>query len=300
MTWTTRVPQEADLPELRDLIDAQEGGLDPKHKPASPSWPVELLRGHNDTPHNLVWTDENDTIRAWASMQPDAHRSRIEIELFRDPEFPDLAVVWEWCLDLARREFEGWVLWPTANHLDDEMARVFQDTGFALLRKYFLLTRVLGGDEFPELPPGVSVDVIDSDDDFAEWHAAHQDAFSTHFGFTPRPAEQWIPHFREADAADPQGRFLLRFDGRVAGFVSCTNDNAHENGGFIDLLGVRHEYHRRGFGEILLRWAFAYSASRGFTDIDLAVDTGNESGALSLYERVGFGPLSEFHLYARP
>ncbi len=299
MTWITRVPSETDLPELRDLIDAQEGALDPKHKPASPSWPVELLRGHNDNPHNLVWTDADGTIRAWASMQPDAHRKRIEVELFRDLDFPDLAAVWDWCLDLASQDYAGWVLWPTANHLDPEMASVFRNTGFALIRKYFLLTRPLAADAYPELPTGVSVDVISSDDDFAEWHSAHQDSFSTHFGFTPRPAEQWIPHFRNADAADSDGRFLLRVDGRVAGFVSCTNDNAHENGGFIDLLGVRHEFHRRGYGELLLRWAFAYSASRGFSDVDLAVDTGNESGALALYERVGFGPLSEFHLYAR-
>jgi ribosomal protein S18 acetylase RimI-like enzyme len=48
-----------------------------------------------------------------------------------------------------------------------------------------------------------------------------------------------------------------------------------------------------------LRWAFSYCAGRGFTDVDLTVDTGNESGALALYERVGFRTLSEFHLYAR-
>jgi ribosomal protein S18 acetylase RimI-like enzyme len=96
------------------------------------------------------------------------------------------------------------------------------------------------------------------------------------------------------------GRFGCIVNGDVAGFVICTNDNAHENGGFIDLLGIRHDFQGRGFGELLLRWAFAYCVSRGFTDADLAVDTGNSSGALGLYSKVGLTTLSEYHLYAQP
>lgn len=299
MTFLTRIPTEEDLPELRNLIDAQESGLDPKHKPASPSWPFELLRGFVDEPRNQVWCDGEGAIVAWASVQVDQHRTRLDIEMFRKPGFPNMATVWDWCLDIAANDFPKWIVWPTINYLDDEMAEVLRATGFTLIRRYFLLTRPLGNDEHPTLPDGVTIDVMRTDEDFSEWHAAHQDAFSRHFGFTPRPAEQWIPHNLQADSADPEGRFLLRVDGRVAGFVVCNNDNAHENGGYVELLGVRHEFHHRGYGELLLRWAFAYSHSRGFTDIDLSVDTGNESGALALYERVGFGPMSEFHLYAR-
>lgn len=295
----SREPTKADLDELRALIDAQESALDPKHKPASPSWPLELIRGHNDTPRNRVWLD-GDQIVAWASMQPDEHRHRIEVELFRRPGFAHLRDVWDWCLAVGEADFSDWVLWPTANYLDEEMAAVFIETGFELIRRYHLLTRPLSDEFYPELPDGVTVEVISTDDQFVEWHAAHQDSFSNHFGFTPRPAEPWIKHFKDYDGADPDGRFLLRVNGEVAGFVSCTNDNAHENGGFVDLLGVRHAFHGRGYGKLLLRWAFAYCASRGFTDADLAVDTGNTSGALGLYSSVGFTTLSEFHLYAKP
>lgn len=299
MTVTTRTPEMADCDELRALIDSQESWLDPRHKPASPSWPIGLLDGHVDTPHNRVWVDSAGEIVAWASVQVDEHRKRLDIEIFRRPGFADPASVWAWCLELADDSFPGWIVWPTVNYRDDEMAEVLRATGFSLLRRYFLLTRPLGEERYPDLPENVTVDVMSTDEDFAEWHAAHQDAFSTHFGFAPRPAEQWLEINLEADEADPSGRFLLRVDGVVAGFVACSNENAHENGGYVDLLGVRHAFQHRGFGELLLRWAFAYSASRGFTDIDLSVDTGNESGALALYERVGFGPLSEFHLYAR-
>jgi len=295
----TRQPTMDDVAELRALIDAQESGLDEKHKPASEAWPIELVRGHYDSVRNQLWTN-NGQILAWASLQPDAHRRRIEVELFRQPGFDHMPEVWKWCRDIAETDFPGWVVWVTVNYRDAEMAGVFTSTGYELLRRYHLLTRPLQGEKYPELPANASIDVIVSDSDFVEWHAAHQDSFSTHFGFTPRPADQWIPHFRDYEGADPEGRFLLRVDGDVAGFVSCTNDNAHENGGFVDVLGVRHDFQGRGFGELLLRWAFAYCVSRGFTDADLAVDTGNSSGALGLYSKVGLTTLSEYHLYAQP
>ncbi|MEN9739948.1 MAG: hypothetical protein RLZ72_214, partial [Actinomycetota bacterium] len=250
MSFTTRVPEHSDLAELRNLIDSQESHFDPRHKPASPAWPAELLRGHVDTPHNLVWCDQTGIINAWATLQPDAQRRRLEIELFRVPNFPQIGVVWDWCLSVAEREFDGWVVWPTINYLDDEMARVFTSTGFSLLRRYFLLTRKLDNDDFPRLPEGVTIETVNSDDDFRDLHAAHQDAFSHHFGFMPRPADMWIEHYTNAEAADPNGRFVLRANGDLAGFVICSNDNAHENGGFVDVLGVRYAYHRRGFGEL--------------------------------------------------
>lgn len=299
MTFTTRIPTEDDLDELRLLIDAQEGSLDPNHKPASPSWPADLVAGFVDTPRNQVWTDQAGKIVAWASVQVDEHRERLDIELFRVPGFPQPNSMWTWVLTVAETEFPGWVVWPTINYLDEEMATVLSATGFGLIRRYYLLTRPLENERYPELPEGVTIEVMRGADDFAEWHAAHQDSFSNHFAFAPRPAEKWLAIYLGADSADPDGRFLLRVNGRVAGFVACNNDNAHENGGYVDLLGVRHEFHHRGFGELLLRWAFAYCAGRGFTDVDLSVDTGNESGALALYERVGFTVMSEFHLYAR-
>jgi ribosomal protein S18 acetylase RimI-like enzyme len=292
-------PTTEDVDALRALIDLQESAIDSKHKPASPAWPLGLIKGHNDAPRNHAWRD-GDEIVAWASMQPDEHRHRIEVELFRIPGYPHTRDVWNWVLDTAATDFPGWVLWPTINNHDDEMVAVLAETGFALLRRYHFLTRPLGDDRYPELPENVSIDVVSTDADYLDWHAAHQDSFSHHFGFTPRPAEPWIKHFRDAVNADPTGRFLLRVDGAVVGFVSCSNDNEHENGGFIDLLGVREAFHGRGFGKLLLEWAFAYSAGRGFTDVDLAVDTGNTSGALRLYTSVGFTTLSEFQLYARP
>jgi hypothetical protein len=75
---TTRTPTEADVPELKALIDLQESTLDSRHKPAADAWPIELIRGHNDAPRNTVWVNDTGQIVAWASLQPDEHRQRLK------------------------------------------------------------------------------------------------------------------------------------------------------------------------------------------------------------------------------
>jgi ribosomal protein S18 acetylase RimI-like enzyme len=295
----TRTPQLEDASDLAALIDAQESALDPGHKRAPESWPRDLLRGHFPNPRNQVWCDDAGAIQAWASCQPDPHRKRLEVEIFRRPGYSDLAEVWQWCVDQGATEFPDFVLWPTTNSRDEEMAALLSSSGFELLRRYHMLTRPLHGETPPPLPSECTIEVMRSEADDRAWHTAHQDAFSRHFGFTPRPYEAWIALMRDQESADPNGRFLLRVDGQVAGFVVCGLDNAHENGGYIALLGVTHGYQGRGYGELLLRWALSHSAGKGFTDVDLVVDTGNSSGAIALYEKVGFTTLSEFHLYAQ-
>lgn len=293
-----REPTADSLIELRELIDTQEGSFDSNHRPVPEAWPRELLEGTHGSARNRVWCDERGKILAWASLQPDEQRRRIEIELYRLPHYADAALAWQWCRDVGNLDYPGWDLWITINQRDVEMSGVLNATGYGVLRRFYVLTRSLSHEPYPELPAGVDVSVMSGDGDLRAWHRAHQDAFSTHFGFTSRPYEQWIKLMVRPGTEDPQGRFLLRRDGEVAGFIACTNDNAPLGGGFIQLLGVTHDFQHRGYGQLLLAWGLAYCSERGFTTVDLYVDTANTSGALALYEKLGFAPLAEFHLYA--
>lgn len=293
-----REPATDSIAELRELIDTQEASFDPHHKPVPESWPRELLEGTYGSARNRVWCDDTERILAWGSMQPDEHRKRIEVELYRVPSFVDTDIVWQWCRDVGDRDYPGWEMWITINRRDAEMSRLLNSTGYDVLRRFYLLSRSLAVEAYPELPPGLSVSVMNGEADLRAWHAAHQDAFSTHFGFSPRPYEQWIESTMRPDTADPEGQFLLRLGEEVVGFVVCTHENIELGEGFIQLLGVTHAFQHRGYGELLLRWALAYCGERGFTAVDLYVDTANTSGALALYERLGLTTVSEYHLYA--
>ena len=59
--------------------------------------------------------------------------------------------------------------------------------------------------------------------------------------------------------------------------------------GRVDLIGVRPAWRGRGLAPALLAEALRTFAAAGMDAAGLDVDTGNETGALRLYEGMGFG-----------
>ena len=129
------------------------------------------------------------------------------------------------------------------------------------------------------------------------WWELHQDSFSKHFGFAPRPMELWIEQTKAASTLDPAACFILDYQGEPAGFVQLANANYHLNGGYVDVLGVAHKFQGLGLGQILLQHGINHSVDQGRDFIELNVDSGNESGALRLYEKLGFKPNSGWKQY---
>ena len=68
----------------------------------------------------------------------------------------------------------------------------------------------------------------------------------------------------------------------------------------FDKLGVIKAMQGKGLGRKLLLHGIAYSAQKSHTSIALGVDSGNESGAISLYESVGFEPHVVWSAYRLP
>jgi ribosomal protein S18 acetylase RimI-like enzyme len=58
----------------------------------------------------------------------------------------------------------------------------------------------------------------------------------------------------------------------------------------VDKLGVLEKFRGLGLGKLLLQWGIAHAAEKGYKTVGLGADTGNESGALQLYENQGFKP----------
>jgi ribosomal protein S18 acetylase RimI-like enzyme len=60
---------------------------------------------------------------------------------------------------------------------------------------------------------------------------------------------------------------------------------------------VAHKFQGLGLGQLLLQHAINVSIAQGRNFIELNVDSGNESGALRLYEKLGFKPNSAWEQY---
>jgi mycothiol synthase len=87
-------------------------------------------------------------------------------------------------------------------------------------------------------------------------------------------------------------------DGAPVGALTAT---AGDEGGSVDLLGVRASHRGRGIGSAMLRHAFATFASRGrLTRAMVNVDAENVTGATGVYEPVGMRVVGRWDMWERP
>lgn len=171
----------------------------------------------------------------------------------------------------------------------DEIATtVYTAAGFAIVRHSFQMRiELLEQPAAPQFPPGLEVRTMRDGEEEAI-HRAHMDAFADHWDFHEQSYVQWRRWHRDADFFDPSLWLLVLEGEEIAGLALCGQHHSGEpDFGWVDVLGVRPAWRRRGLGEALLRKGFRSMYARGFTRIGLGVDAENTSGAVRLYERAG-------------
>ncbi|MEV7725554.1 GNAT family N-acetyltransferase [Streptomyces sp. NPDC087917] len=162
------------------------------------------------------------------------------------------------------------------------------ERGYRTVRRYQVMTRSLrpDADPAPPAPPGLTLrDCAADEADRARAHALIEETFAAHYGHVERAYEPWLDHI-DGHALDWSLVWIasLPEEGDVA--VLLTRDD-RTSMGWVSHLGVREDARGRGVGGFLLRHGFAAYAARGRDTVGLGVDTGNETGALALYEAHG-------------
>jgi ribosomal protein S18 acetylase RimI-like enzyme len=124
-------------------------------------------------------------------------------------------------------------------------------------------------------------------------HATVEEAWSVGgWLHEPRAYDDWARTTIERPAHDPTLSLVAEAEGELAGVALC---DWKRNGdwGWVQTLGVRPAWRRRGIGEALLRSAFAEFFRRGERTVALQVDAQSPTGATRLYERAGMRVLYE-------
>ena len=109
------------------------------------------------------------------------------------------------------------------------------------------------------------------------------------------PYEQWSERFTRADF-DPSLWFLAMDGEQIAGVVLCAH---HPDAGWVNTVGVRRPWRKRGLAMALLLHAFGEMYRRGERKISLGVDAQSLTGATRLYERAGMHPALEAAVYQK-
>ena len=299
MGFSLQEAKVSDAQVVVDLVNQHELTIDPESTPMGVEEAKELIEGFYDKAHtNFLMVDSTDLPAGFYSINPDSNRKKLFTDVYARPGSDLVAEVIAQSLRHAAQVHPDYEHLFGVNTKDSVMREALESFGMETIRTYWHMRRSLDASAKADASKdNLEIRPISGREDLEIWWALHQDAFSNHFGFAPRPMELWIEQTTSAGTMDPEGCFIAIYEGQAAGFVQLANANYHLNGGYVDLIGVAHKFQGLGLGELLLQHAINFSVDQGREFIELNVDTGNESGALKLYEKLGFTPNSAWVQY---
>ena len=134
----------------------------------------------------------------------------------------------------------------------------------------------------PEWPPRIAVRTFEPADAEAV-HAMLDEAYRAWDGqYVPLAHDDWLRWMTGDIDFDPTVWWLAERDGELVG---CA---LHWRTGWLKDLAVRPSERGRGLGGALVLTGLAEFARRGVGRVGLKVDAANPTGAIRLYERLGF------------
>jgi mycothiol synthase len=171
---------------------------------------------------------------------------------------------------------------------DDVLRQIVAAGGWAPIRQSYQMRIELSDDlAEPLWPVGISVRTMQPPEERRIYEAATE-AFADHWDFHPQPFEQWRSYAFGRENFDPELVWLAEEEGELAGLsLNVWHFSGDPRFGWIEVLGVRPRWRRRGLATALLQQSFRDFSSRGATRVGLGVDAENTTGAVRLYERVG-------------
>ena len=165
---------------------------------------------------------------------------------------------------------------------------LLQARGYQAIRSSFeMLVRLADAPGATPAPGGLEIRTRATGQERLMYDAS-TDSFRDHWSFEPRTYDEWARSHVESSSVDPLLQFLAWDGTDIAGVCLCAPHQSAQPGfGWVDILGVRAPWRRRGLALALLTYAFQEFRARGFDRVGLGVDGESTTGALELYERAG-------------
>jgi ribosomal protein S18 acetylase RimI-like enzyme len=154
-------------------------------------------------------------------------------------------------------------------------------------------------------PQGVSLRTVDVESDLRDLVALYLETWRDHWGFIERPFDRALADWREGiegegERFDPTLWFLAVEGDEIVGVSLCNSHIAGDSTrGYIQGLGVRPAWRKRGIALAMLHHTFAEFRRRGFAAVELDMDSQNLTGALRVYERAGMRPIRQSVTYEK-
>lgn len=267
-----------------------------------------------ETSSQLVLTPEgklvgvcliNDTIEPYV---------RINLRIQVHPDFRENEIgesLLQWGEDRAQQAVdhapEGAQVFITVGLFqnDDYHKHLVEQFGMQNVRHFFHMEIEFDGPPIePEIPKGIVIRPYDQQTELEPLGIAFLDSFQDHYGFANRTVEKMLKNIRYEIANDPKytpEMWFVAVDGdEIAGFSICVPETAEDpKMGYVNVLGVRRPWRKRGLGMALLLHSFGEFYKYGCKRAGLDVDSSNLTGATRLYEKGGMHIARQMDMYKK-
>ena len=169
---------------------------------------------------------------------------------------------------------------------------LYESEGYAIVRYGFMMVRDLT-EPIPELPlpDGLELRPVDAADHRRIWDA-DTEAFQDHWNAAERTDADFEGWFASPEIDTALWRVAWAGDevaGSVMNFIYPEENVAlGVQRGWLDHVSVQRPWRRRGLASALIADSLRAIRDAGMTDAALGVDAENPTGALRVYENLGF------------
>ncbi|UER53260.1 GNAT family N-acetyltransferase [Kineosporiaceae bacterium SCSIO 59966] len=321
--WTAGRPVPRDVDDLFRVAAAHDrSGLGrPTTTPESVA--ARVVGPGAQTREHCVVRDPAGVIRAWGEVH-DRAAGRTVVAVLVDPGLVDpgpagaepddgtadrvAAFLFDWAEQQGRRlalerGLEATQLDAGAFAGDDRQHRWLTAAGYVHVRTWWQMSRPVeaaeaAADAFPPPGEGITVRQVVRDDgtpderDLRAVHDVLEAAFTDHFNYHEETFDEFVTRQQQEVGHAWDHWWLAELEdgepvGALVGEVSAGADG-QPDGSYVAYLGVTSAARGRGVARSLLHALISDAAARGRDRVGLEVDADSPTGAVGLYQSMGF------------
>ncbi len=270
----------------------------------------------SDPYQDMIFAEINDQpiayarVETWQEEEPNdriyAHFVHIQ-PAWRDQGIESAII--QWCEDRLRTIAEGQpqdgqrFLQTFSNEFKTRFNAILESQGYRPERYFIEMSRPLDDIPAADLPGGIDARPVEAGQERRIWDASNE-AFRDHWGFA-EPKDEHFTAYTSSKYFQPDvWQVAWEGDEVVSSVMNFINHDYNQKygrkRGWTENISTRKPWRQQGIAKALIVRSMHMHKALGMTEVGLGVDTNNPSGALKLYQGLGYKKDKTFITYRKP
>ena len=280
-----------------------------------------LIAKQNIADYGEALTTTNDLTKSWQTMDLEhatclayAEGKLMGYGELRDGDSPFIYLAAPSHMDLGfqlltileekalRQKMEKIEFFTRISENNQTLLKIFASYGYKTNLSFLIMELDLEATpDIPQWPTGICVRCFVPGQDEQVTYLADEEVSEDRGYHQPLDFEAWSRRMRlKSEQFDP-GLWFLACEARSAEIAGLALNlyRPQSSTGWVDHLGVRRAWRKKGIGKALLLHSLGEFYRRDVRHIKLTVDSKSLTNAPRLYESVGMKPVQQYHIYTK-